>query len=89
MSRTPMVRHRLRGVAAALRFSWIPIVCALVVAVASEDPRGRVLAALIALVVLGLGVVVHVREILAVQPARHEAQPQHTISTGEWMARLR
>lgn len=64
VSHSPMVRGRLRGLAAALRFSFIPLFCALVVAVASQDPRGRTLALWIAAGLLCLGVAVHIHEIV-------------------------
>ena len=46
---------RLAGIAGAIRFAWIPIVCALVVAIASEHAHGRALAAAIALLSLAIG----------------------------------
>lgn len=59
---------RLAGIAGAIRFAWIPIVCALVVAIASEHAHGRALAAAIALLSLAIGLAVHAREIVLAEP---------------------
>jgi ribosomal protein S18 acetylase RimI-like enzyme len=55
---------RLRALRHALRLMMIPIVCALVVAVVSEDPRGRLLALVLAFASAAFGIVVNGREIL-------------------------
>ena len=83
MSRTLVVRFR--GIAAALRFSLIPIVCAMVVALASEDPRGKVLAAATALAVFCFGLAMHAREALTGRPTRPHAPAQPPVGTGEGM----
>ena len=79
------LRARLAGLAGAVRFSWIPIVCALVVAIASEHTRGRALAAALALLSFAIGLVMHAREIVlgesrpaAIEAAREEID-------AEWM----
>jgi hypothetical protein len=52
-------RMRLNAVADALRMVMIPLVCAIVIAIASEDPRGRTLAVTVAFVSVGFGLVVN------------------------------
>jgi hypothetical protein len=84
---TAELRIRLQGVTGALRFAWIPFVCALVVALASEDPRGRTLALALAVASICLGLGVHAREIVLGRPRPARREP--SFSTGEWMARLR
>ena len=87
MSRTPNIRGRFRGLVAAVRFAFIPILCAVVVAVASEDPRGKALALGIGLAVLGFGIAVHAQEIVAGRAVEPRARTTHRlVSTGEWLA---
>ncbi len=88
MSFTSKTHVRLRGLVGAVRFAWIPAVCALVVALASEDPRGRLLAALLGLALLALGVAVHAQEIVLGRRAARAAQAVPP-TTGEWLAALR
>jgi diamine N-acetyltransferase len=83
------LRVRLVGLAGAVRFAWIPAVCALVVAVASEEPHGRVLALALAIASVCLGLAVHAREIILGRPLRRVVPKEPPMSTGEWMARLR
>jgi hypothetical protein len=87
MSYTP-IRNRLRGLAAAVRFSWIPVLCAGVVAVASEDPRGRMLALWIAVASLCLGFAAHIREIVQGRPARRASPGTTWIGAEERIAGL-
>ena len=82
-------RSVLRGLGAALRFSMIPILCAAVVALASEDPRGRLLALLAGLAALVLGLGVNAREILGRRTRRPRGTVRAPLTTGEWMARVR
>jgi disulfide bond formation protein DsbB len=89
MSFTSKTHVRLRGLVGAVRFAWIPAVCALVVALASEDPRGRLLAAALGLASLALGVAVHAREIVLGRAARRAAAGAVPPTTGEWLAALR
>ena len=88
MSFTSKTHVRLRGLVGAVRFAWIPAVCALVVALASEDPRGRLLAAALGLASLALGVAVHAREIVLGMRAGRAVQSLPP-TTGEWLAALR
>ena len=83
MSVPPNVRVRLQGLVGAFRFAWIPFFCALVIALASEQPRGKEIALALAVASLCLGVAVHAREIVAGR--RSPSVPR--MSTGEWMAR--
>jgi ribosomal protein S18 acetylase RimI-like enzyme len=89
MSLASGIRVRLRGLAGAVRFAWIPIVCAAVVALASEQPRGRALATVLAFVSLGLGLAVHTREIILGRRAERRPPSAMPPDTGEWMAALR
>jgi len=57
-------RARLQGLVGALRFAWIPIFCATIIAIASEHPRGRGLAIALAIASLAIGLVAHAREIV-------------------------
>ena len=82
-------RIRLRAFVNAVRLVMIPLVCALVIAVASEDPRGRTLALALAVASLGFGVVVHGRAIVFGRPQQKQVPQDASLSTGEWMARLR
>lgn len=84
---TSALRIRLHGLGGALRFAWIPFVCALVVALASEDPRGRTLALVLAVASICFGLGVHAREIVLGRPRPARREP--SFSTGVWMARLR
>jgi ribosomal protein S18 acetylase RimI-like enzyme len=81
-------RGRLRAVANALRLVMIPLVCAVVVAVASEDPRGRALAIVLAVVAVGFGFVVHRRAIIRGRTGGRVPNDR-PLTTGEWMARVR
>lgn len=67
---TTAFRARLRGVAAALRFSRLPLICAVIVALASTDPRGRALAIILGAAVLIGGFALQAREIFLGRPAR-------------------
>jgi len=82
-------RIRLRAFVDAVRLVMIPLVCALVIAVASEDPRGRTLALALAVASLGFGVVVHGRAIVLGRPGRDHEPNDSLMSTGEWLAKLR
>ena len=64
MSRVLTGQVRLRGLRVALHFARLPVVCAGLIALTSEPPRGRVIAAAIALVVSGLGMVIHARQLV-------------------------
>jgi GNAT superfamily N-acetyltransferase len=55
---------RFRALRHALRLVMIPFVCALVIALVSEDPRGRALALVLAFASLAFGIAMHAREIL-------------------------
>ena len=81
-------RVRLRALVGAVRFAWIPFVCAVVVALSSEEPRGKALALALAVASLALGVAAHGRELVLGRPERR-AREEPPMSTGEWMARLR
>lgn len=83
ISQTRVLRARLAGLAGAVRFSWIPIVCALVVAVASQHTRGRALAAALAILSLVIGLVMHARQIVLGQPARRGARLEEI--EAEWL----
>ena len=85
---TPRTRPIGRAVVDALRFVMIPLVCALVIAIASEDSRGRVLAIGLALVSVGFGLVVQSRTIIVGRPSGR-APEEPVMSTAEWMAKLR
>jgi hypothetical protein len=63
------------------------LVCALVIAVASEDPRGRTLAIILALASIGFGLAVRGRSL--VRGPRDRGIPNDYLTTDEWMARLR
>jgi len=65
----------------------IPLVCALVIAIASEDPRGRTLAIILARASIGFGLAVHGRSLVRGQ--RDRGIPNDYLTTDEWMARLR
>ena len=69
--------NRLRALAAAVRFAWIPIGCAVVVAIASRHPNGRALALALVLPALCLGVAVHARELFyRAVPREPDAPPR-------------
>ena len=89
MSSQSNFRTHLQGIAGALRFAWIPTLCAVVIAVASEDARGRLYALALAVASLVLGVAFHAREILRGRAARRRTPGEAPASTGEWMMRLR
>ena len=89
MSTESKLRVRLQGIAGALRFAFIPALCALAVAIASESRRGDVYALALGAASVVLGVVYHAREILSGRPARPEAGGTTPMSEGEWMLRLR
>ena len=80
---------RLRALADAVRFVMIPLVCAIVIAIASEDPRGRTLAVVLALASLGFGLVIHGRRIVFGESAGDQTPNDSPMSTGEWLASLR
>jgi disulfide bond formation protein DsbB len=84
-SQTPSLSARLAGLAGAVRFSWIPIVCALVVAIASQHTRGRALAAALALLSLAIGFVMHAREIVLGQPQPTRIGAAREEIDAEWM----
>jgi GNAT superfamily N-acetyltransferase len=77
----------VRIVGDAMRLVMIPLVCALVIAVASEDPRGRTLAIILALASIGFGLAVRGRSLVRGQ--RDRGIPNDYLTTDEWMARLR
>jgi disulfide bond formation protein DsbB len=79
---------RLQGLIGAVRFALIPMACALLVAVASEHPRGRTIALILAILSVIFGAVVHGREILLGRPLPSSgAAPPY--SEDEWMRLLR
>ena len=78
---------RLRGVAGAFRLVMIPLVCAIVIALASEDPRGRALAIVLAAVAIGFGFAVQGRAIFQGRTGSRIPNDR-LLTTGEWMARL-
>jgi hypothetical protein len=61
-------RIRLRGLVDALVFARIPAFCALIVAVASPHPNGRLLAISLGLASLCLGVAAHAPEVILGRP---------------------
>jgi disulfide bond formation protein DsbB len=81
---TSTFQTRLTGLAGAVRFAWIPMICALVVAIASPLTSGRVLAAALALLSLAIGVAVHAREIALGQPLRVLSGPALEELDAEW-----
>jgi len=89
MSVESNVRIHLQGLVGALRFAWLPIVCAAVVALASGQSRGREYAIALAVASIVLGVAVHAREIVRGRPARRLAPGERPNSAGDWMAQLR
>ena len=89
MSSQSNLRTHLQGIAGALRFAWIPTLCAVVVALASEDARGRQYGIALAVASLVLGVAFHAREILRGRAARRRTSGEVPTSTAEWMLRLR
>lgn len=62
-SHPPASRGRLRALAAAVRLAWIPIACAVVLAIAGGHPQARALVVALLLPALGLGLAAHAREI--------------------------
>jgi ribosomal protein S18 acetylase RimI-like enzyme len=89
MSFPSKIRVRVRGLVAALRFAWIPATCAVVIATASEEPRGRMLGLTIVLISLCLGLAVHAREIVLGRPLTKRASLEDVPTTAEWLAALR
>jgi predicted branched-subunit amino acid permease len=58
-------RGRLRQLAGVVRVAWIPVACAVVVAIAGKHPNGKALALALLIPALFLGVVVRAREIFS------------------------
>ena len=85
MKTTSTLHTRLAGLAGAVRFAWIPIVCALVVAVASQHTRGRALAAALALLSLAIGLVMHAGEIVLGRPLPVRQDARFEEIDAEWM----
>jgi diamine N-acetyltransferase len=82
-------RVRFRAVRDAVRFVMIPLICALVIAAASEDPRGRALAITLVVASLVFGVIVHAREIFLGRPRGNGMPNDLPMNSAEWMARRR
>ena len=80
---------RLREVAHALRLVMIPLVCALVIAAVSDDPRGRMLGVGLAILAVVFGLVLRGRAILFGSQNARSMPNDAAMSTGEWMSRLR
>jgi GNAT superfamily N-acetyltransferase len=72
---------RLRALGDAARYMMIPLICALVIAVVSEDPRGRWLALILAAAFIVFGIAVYFREIVFGR--------RTTMATGEWQGASR
>lgn len=83
------LRVRLAALLRGVRIAMIPLVCALVIAAASEDPRGRVLGIILAVVSVLFGVGVQLPAIVSGQMRREGGAGGMVASTGEWTARLR
>ena len=75
---------RARGVARALRFAAVPLICAAVVAFVNPQLVGRLIALAVGAATFALGVGVHAHEIvLGRVPARRAAEEPTT--TAEWL----
>jgi hypothetical protein len=70
--------------ALALRFAWIPLACASIVALLSEQRLGRAIAFVIAAAALVLGVAVHFRSIILGEGSEPEDETP-LAWTGEWL----
>jgi hypothetical protein len=80
----PNLRIRLHGLALAVRFASIPLACAALVALLSEETPGRAIAAVVAAASLVLGVAVHFRAVILGRS--NEPQIETPLSwTGEWL----
>lgn len=88
MSVSSQLHTRIGGVLGALRFAWIPALCAGVIVLGSEQAAGRLIAAAVAFAAFCLGVTVHASEIFLGRSARQrpEGPPPRYNSTGEWLA---
>jgi GNAT superfamily N-acetyltransferase len=80
---------RLGALARGLRVVMIPLVCALMIAVASEDPRGRALALVLAAAAVVFGIGIQMKAIIFGTAPRRRVPNEGLRSTAEWMARLR
>ena len=91
MLHTSSVSVRLRGFTAAARVARIPVICALVVALASDAAISRAIAVVVAIAAVMLGVALHAREIFLGRFASGEREPVGTrlISSEDWAARER
>jgi GNAT superfamily N-acetyltransferase len=80
---------RLKAVVRAVRLVMIPLVCALITAAVSEDPRGRALALILAAISVLFGLAVQMRTIVFGKAAEPRVPNDAPKTTGEWLARLR
>lgn len=83
------LRVRLVAMLRGLRIAMIPLVCALIIATVSEDPRGRALGIILSVVSVLFGVCVQLPTIISGKPQREGDAGAVVASTGEWRARLR
>ena len=75
-SATGAVGVRLLALIQAVRLAMIPLVCAVVIALVSADPRGRVLALIVAVASVVFGVGLQMRAIVFGPPHRANRRPR-------------
>lgn len=85
---TGEVGVRLGALAHAVRLVLIPLACAVIIAAVSEDPRGRVLALMLAIASVVFGICLQLRAIVFGSAPRRREPNDVPRTTGEWMARL-
>jgi GNAT superfamily N-acetyltransferase len=86
---TSASRTGLRAVFGGLRFVMIPLICALVIAVASQDSRGRAFAIALAIASIVFGLAVQLRELARGRSSAERVPNDSPGDAGAWMARLR
>jgi GNAT superfamily N-acetyltransferase len=80
---------RLGALGRGLRLVMIPLVCALMIAIVSEDPRGRGLALILAAAAVLFGIGSQLKAIVFGTALRRRTPNELPRDTAEWMARLR
>jgi hypothetical protein len=77
MSQT--LARQLEGLAAAFRFSRIPLACAAIVALVNSDPVGRTLAIVLGVLVVGAGVALNAGQIFLGRPSFRSVPSRNTM----------
>ena len=72
-------RGHLEGLAAAIRFARIPLVCAAIVALVNSDPIGRALAIVLGAVFIAAGVALNAGQIFLGRPGNRSVSQGTTL----------